>query len=554
MFKGTYSNNIITDEVEFSYKFDIDIENKIIKNITAGTKVSDILKEIKNTTSSNIKLLNSDGTEKTNNDIIKTGDLLQIYIDDNKKNEYIFSVIGDCSGDGLVNSLDLVQLRKHIVEYKNSETGEIEVKTGVYKESIDINGDQDITSLDLVMLRKIIVELIEPISIKLNFNDLTLEEGDTYNLEYYITPSNVNNNKVIWTSSEPSVATIDQNGKITAVANGITTITVTTENGEKKATCNVTVGEISLNISKTSVTIIDENKTTLKANLSSDLISDQTVTWTSSDTSIATVSEDGIVTAKKTGSATITATSNYDKSLTAKCTVKVRAAKYLFVGNSKTYYPERPEDNQGIPKRFKSIAKNAGYEIEYVSAVVGGKTLNEIITDYPEQVEKIKSKYDYVVLQEGTASKDLTTYHDSVEQIKEWVEQENNIVNVYLRKTWIKIKKDEDGKPSGGWTAEKIQERFDNTDYIVEKLGIGVINDGPLFYDVIDNSNIEIMIYQSEDSTDLVHQNENGAYLAALCIFSEIYGKDPTEITYNASIKESTVNTLKTYAKKHCYN
>jgi len=127
-------------------------------------------------------------------------------------------------------------------------------------------------------------------------------------------------------------------------------------------------------------------------------------------------------------------------------------------------------------------------------------------------------------------------------------------VKVFLRKTWGVVKKNTNGVPSGGWTEDIIQKTYDNADYIIENLGIGVINDGPLFYDVIDNTNVKIMKYQLEDSTDIRHQDANGAYLAALCIYSEIYEKDPTGITYNAGISDSNVSVLKEYAKKHCYN
>lgn len=552
LFKGTYSNDVITSHPEFNYIFDV--ENKIIRNIIVGTTVSEFLEGVKvnDAVSLNVKLTSSDGSEKVNDDVIKTGDLLIIYDKGSKIDEYFISVLGDSDGNGKVNTVDLIQLRKHMVKYQNIDTGVIEVKTGVYKDAIDISGDGIVNSLDLIMARKIIVGLIEPVVIEFVDDKINLAVGVSHNIEYRVLPS-IGNNKLKWESSNPDIAVVDQNGKVTAVASGTTTITVTPEYGFKKVTCEVVVDKLSLNISQTSVTLIDESTTKLTASLSANSIDDKSVTWKSSNENIATVNKNGVVTAKSSGTATITAVSNYDNSLTAKCTVKVRAAKYLFVGNSKTYYPGKVDEDNGVPKRFKSISKNAGYEVEYTLAVIGSNTLGEILTKYKD---RIKKNYDYVVLQESAAViySDRDTYYDSVNKIKEIVEAENQDVKVYLRKVWGVVKKDADGNPTDGWTQKKIQTTFDNADYIVKKLNIGVINDGPLFYDVIDNTNVKIAKYQGEDTTDIRHQNANGAYLTALCIYSEIYEKDPTVITYNAGISDSNVSVLKKYAKKHCYN
>ena len=54
-------------------------------------------------------------------------------------------------------------------------------------------------------------------------------------------PSNATNQNVTWSSDKPEVATVDANGKVTAKAAGTATITVTTEDGKKTATCTVTV-------------------------------------------------------------------------------------------------------------------------------------------------------------------------------------------------------------------------------------------------------------------------------------------------------------------------
>ena len=65
--------------------------------------------------------------------------------------------------------------------------------------------------------------------------------GDVVVLTATVNPSNASNKNVYWTSSDSSVATVDNAGKVTAVKRGTALITVTTENGNKTATCTITV-------------------------------------------------------------------------------------------------------------------------------------------------------------------------------------------------------------------------------------------------------------------------------------------------------------------------
>lgn len=79
--------------------------------------------------------------------------------------------------------------------------------------------------------------------VKLNKSTLTITEGNSETLVATVTPSKATNKKVTWSSSTPSVATVDANGKVTAINVGTTTITVKTVNGNKTATATITVVE-----------------------------------------------------------------------------------------------------------------------------------------------------------------------------------------------------------------------------------------------------------------------------------------------------------------------
>lgn len=78
--------------------------------------------------------------------------------------------------------------------------------------------------------------------ISLNKTELTLNVGGEETLTVALTPDNATNKTVAWSSSDPTIATVNSTGKITAVKEGAATITATTVNN-KTATCNVTVSE-----------------------------------------------------------------------------------------------------------------------------------------------------------------------------------------------------------------------------------------------------------------------------------------------------------------------
>ncbi len=172
-------------------------------------------------------------------------------------------------------------------------------------------------------------EVIEVTSVSLNKTSLTLEIGESETLTATVLPSNATDKSVTWTSSDKSVVTVI-NGRITAVGAGAATITATTSNG-KTASCSVTVNEpapeiievTSVSLNKTSLTLEIGESETLTATVLPSNATDKSVTWTSSDLSVATV-EDGKVTAIGSGIATITATTSNGKM--AICRVTVNAA------------------------------------------------------------------------------------------------------------------------------------------------------------------------------------------------------------------------------------
>ncbi|MDD5951281.1 MAG: Ig-like domain-containing protein, partial [Bacteroidales bacterium] len=178
-------------------------------------------------------------------------------------------------------------------------------------------------------------------SVSLDKTSITLTEGDSQTLTATVYPANATNKKVSWKSSDESVATVS-NGQVTALKAGTATITVTTEDGGKTATCQVTVNAKvynveSVSLDKTSITLTEGDSETLTATVSPSNATNKNVSWKSSNTSVATVSN-GKVTALKAGTATITVTTE-DGGKTATCQVTVYA-NHTSTGGSNEQYNE----------------------------------------------------------------------------------------------------------------------------------------------------------------------------------------------------------------------
>ena len=163
-------------------------------------------------------------------------------------------------------------------------------------------------------------------SISLNKTTLTLTEGGSSQLSVNYTPSNTTDIKTVsWISSNYSVVSVS-GGRLTAKKAGLATITARV--GGKIASCKITVKPKpiplqSIKLSKTSATITAGSSAQLSVTYNpSNTTDSKTVTWKSSNTSVATVSG-GKVTAKKAGTATITAKVG---SKSASCKITVKAA------------------------------------------------------------------------------------------------------------------------------------------------------------------------------------------------------------------------------------
>ena len=188
----------------------------------------------------------------------------------------------DKNGDKKVDKNDLIKVKRHILAMENSTKKREHPDWIIYEEIV---GE----------------------SIELDKTTLTLENGKKGTLKATITSGSTTDNSITWSSTNTAVATVDSEGNVTAKKAG----TVTVEEP---------VAGIKLN--KTTITMDNKRATILGVTITPTNATNKTVTWSSSNTSIATVEKNGRVTAKKEGTATITVKSSNGKTATCKVTVE----------------------------------------------------------------------------------------------------------------------------------------------------------------------------------------------------------------------------------------
>lgn len=242
-----------------------------------------------------------------------------------KYNLFLKDIYGkESKGETFIQGLDNPLISQNLSS-ESSKTGSIvfEVTKGVSLKEI-------IYDLKNVVINISPQETIPVENILLDKLTLELKKGETENINVSFYPENAANQNVLWSSEDTSIATVE-NGKITAVGEGYTIITCTSLDGDKKAYCYVNIAsDIEISVPVTNITL-DKNflemekkeKQTLTATITPDDASNKKVIWRSSDFYTASVDSNGKITAKKEGTAIITATTE-DGNYTVSCEVKVK--------------------------------------------------------------------------------------------------------------------------------------------------------------------------------------------------------------------------------------
>ena len=202
-------------------------------------------------------------------------------------------------------------------EAVNEGTVEVSVKTN----------DGDKTDKVVVIVKSPVVP-VEKVTIdnKKEGEAVTLNKGESYTLEATVAPSNATDKTIEWTVSDSKVLSVDQSGKVTALAAGTAKVTVTTKDGGKTDECSFVV---VVPVEKVEITAVPQDNKMIEgdefrfvAAVTPADATDKTLAWTSSQTSVLTIDQDGKAVAIKAGKATVTV-SSADGKCTASCEITV---------------------------------------------------------------------------------------------------------------------------------------------------------------------------------------------------------------------------------------
>lgn len=227
----------------------------------------------------------------------------------------------------------------------------------------------------LTLLQKATSVVVDETEIKFN-------RGTTYQLNATVLPEDCYNKEYEWTSADETIATVDATGLVTGVAPGETTLTCTSKESGVKTTVKVTVHEpvTTITLGEKTAEIYTPLTHKFTVAVTPENASDKSVTWTSSDESIATVDENGTVTALKSGEVTITVTSN-DTGVSDFCKLDVRTGVEEILTEKDEYsfhegtsidiaYTINPEDAYDKNVIFESSNKEA-FTVDSFGKVTG---------------------------------------------------------------------------------------------------------------------------------------------------------------------------------------
>ena len=296
-------------------------------------------------------------------------------------------------------------------------------------------------------------------SVKLDKATLDLTVGGSDTLTANVLPADAADKNVTWVSSDSEVATVDANGKVTAVKAGNATITVSVDsNPALTDTCEVTVTDQTYSV--TGVALAPDKATLnvgetqeLTAVIAPSNATNKNVTWVSSDTSVATV-ENGVVTAVGKGTATITVTTA-DGGYTATCEVTVKlpvsavtlneTSTALVVGNTKqltaTVAPANADDSTVTWKSGNTNVATVdqtgkvtavGVGTTTITATAGGKsaTCTVTVTAKPVPIEMIALR-DAAVSVGGTIQLEpVFTPADTTQRDVTWSSSNSKIATI----------------------------------------------------------------------------------------------------------------------------
>ena len=239
--------------------------------------------------------------------------------------------------------------------------------------------------------------------IKLSQNKAQLNKWNRLNLEFTITPEDADNKEVVWTSSDSSVARVDNYGSVLALKDGVATITVTTKDGGFTDTCEVTVGNggvpetvkvTEVDITNNSLFLNAGETTQLSVVVKPDNATNKKVEYSTTNANVATVDANGLVKAVGEGRAYIYAKSADGPS----------DSVYVYVRKAAPQPPaEVKVTNVSVDRRYLTLEEGENYTLTATvsPADATNKTVNYSSSD--SRVATVDANGNITAVKAGSA-------------------------------------------------------------------------------------------------------------------------------------------------------
>ena len=240
--------------------------------------------------------------------------------------------------------------------------------------------------------------------IKLSQNKAQLNKWNRLNLKYTITPEDADNKEVVWTSSDPSVARVDNYGSVLALKDGVATITVKTKDGDFTDSCEVTVGNggvpqtvkvTYVDITNNSLFLNAGETTQLNVVVKPENATNKKIEYSTTNANVATVDANGLVKAVGEGRAYIYAKSADGPS----------DSVYVYVRKSVT--PQPPKEvkvtNVSVDRRYLTLEEGENYTLTATvsPADATNKTINYSSSD--SRVATVDTNGNITAVKAGSA-------------------------------------------------------------------------------------------------------------------------------------------------------
>ena len=244
---------------------------------------------------------------------------------------------------------------------------------------------------------KVVVDkkVITVSSVELNKNTLELVEGDSETLVATVKPDDATDKAVTWVTSDESIAAVEDDGKVTANKEGEATITA--KAGDKSATCKVIVAKRIIPVTEVTLDhetldLVEGDEVTLTATVKPDDATDKTVTWSTSDASIATIDEEGKITALAEGTATISASAG-EMSMTCLVTVYKKVGQFLTFRSDGTTTVSMYNLSSNAPVLYYSYDRIHWTKWDYSELSFTNSAPLYLYGDNPEGISSREDKY-----------------------------------------------------------------------------------------------------------------------------------------------------------------